>query len=147
MYQALLAQTPQNERVVDFGFTHHMAKDASLFSSLDTTSEKKIYVAHDFALNINGHGDVTCQCGWIVDMFHVPSLCTNLVSVSQLTQTSKTIEFYPGHFFIKDLKKDRLIVTEEIFDPKDRLYKFCDLSRSEFGMTTFISQANKRSRL
>lgn len=34
-YQVLLAYTSQDECVVDFGCTHHMAKDVSLFSSLD----------------------------------------------------------------------------------------------------------------
>jgi hypothetical protein len=32
--QALHAHTSQSEWIVDFGCTHHMAKDASLFSSL-----------------------------------------------------------------------------------------------------------------
>ena len=62
-----------------------MAKDASLFSSLDNTVEKKIYVVDDFALITTSHGDVTCRHGRIVDMFHVPSLNMNLLLISQLT--------------------------------------------------------------
>jgi hypothetical protein len=36
-----------------------MAKDASLFTSLDEANERKIYVADDFSLGIVGQGDVT----------------------------------------------------------------------------------------
>ena len=70
---------------VNSGCTHHMAKDVSLFSSLDTYAEEKIYVENDFSLEIPGHSDVTCQHGWIVDVYHVPSLSANLLLVSQLT--------------------------------------------------------------
>ena len=59
--QALLAQTSQNERVVNSGCTHHMAKDASLFSSLNVSTKNNIYVVNEFALDIVGHGDITCQ--------------------------------------------------------------------------------------
>jgi hypothetical protein len=34
----------KNEWVVAFNFSHHMAKHASLFSSLDIVAENKIYV-------------------------------------------------------------------------------------------------------
>ena len=37
-----------------------MANDASLFSSLDTIAEKKIYVEDEFVLDIAGHGDISC---------------------------------------------------------------------------------------
>lgn len=50
----------KNEWFVDSGCTHHMEKDASLFSSLDTTVEKKIYVADEFSLDIARHGDIPC---------------------------------------------------------------------------------------
>jgi hypothetical protein len=71
--QALLAQTSHNEWVVNSDCTHDMAKDASMFSSLDIAT-KKIYVADDIALDIVGHGDVTCLCGQIFKVFHAPSV-------------------------------------------------------------------------
>lgn len=63
-----------NEWVVDFGYTHHIAKDTSLFSSLDIVVEKKIYMADDFSLDITIHGDLPGQHHHIVDVYHVPSL-------------------------------------------------------------------------
>ena len=96
-----------------------MAKDASVFTSLDTFVTKKIYLVNDFALDITGHGDVACRCGWIIDMFHVPSLTTNLLLVSHLTYTSNIVEFCLSRFFIKDLKKHKSIISKGVFDTKD----------------------------
>lgn len=62
-----------------------MDKDASLLSSLDATTENKIYVDDNFALDITGHGDIPCRHGWIIDVYHVPSLSVNLLFISQLT--------------------------------------------------------------
>ena len=58
--QALLDQTSYNEWVVNYSCTHHMDKDDSLFSSLDTSIERNIYMADDFSLHTVGYGDVTC---------------------------------------------------------------------------------------
>ena len=69
-----------------------MVKDASLFSSLDTAEEKKIYMEDEFTLDTASHGDVASWCGQIVDVFHVPSLSVNMLSVSLLTQTSNIVE-------------------------------------------------------
>ena len=108
-----------------------MAKDASLFSSLDSTLEKKIYVVDDFGFDIDGHAEVTCRCGQIIDMFHVYCISINQLSISQLTQTNKIVELWPNHFFIKDLWKNKLIVANGVFDPKDWLYKFYNLPSLE----------------
>ena len=58
--QALLANTSQNEWVVESGCIHHMAKDGSLFSSFDNDVEKQIFMVDDFAVNIVSHGCVAC---------------------------------------------------------------------------------------
>lgn len=77
--------------LLNFGCTHHMMKDASLFSSLDMDIEKNIYVVDDFTLDITGNSEIPCRHGQIVDMYHVPGLTVNLLSVFQLTQTGKIV--------------------------------------------------------
>jgi hypothetical protein len=42
--KALLSHSLHNEWVVDSGWTHHMAKDATLFMSLEKVVERNIYV-------------------------------------------------------------------------------------------------------
>ena len=62
-----------------------MRKDASLLPCLDVANENNICVADDFALDITGRGDITCQHCWILYMYHVPSLSANLFLIYQLT--------------------------------------------------------------
>ena len=76
--------TPKNEWVVESNCTHHMENNASLLSSLDMDTKKKIYVADDFSLKIIGHGDIPYQHGQIINLYHVKSLIANLFSISQL---------------------------------------------------------------
>ena len=62
-----------------------MDSDASLFSSLDTSTENKIYVEDKFTIDIVGHGDIACRHSRIVNVYHVPSISENLLSISQPT--------------------------------------------------------------
>ena len=70
-----------------------MVKDASLFSSLDISFERKIYMVDYFFLNIDRHGGIPFKHGYIVDVYHVPSLSANILLVSQQTCTSKIVEY------------------------------------------------------
>jgi len=72
--------------------------------SLDKDVERNIYVADDFARDIVGHGDVPYRHRNIVDIYHVPNLSANLLSVSQPTQTCKIVEFRIDQFFFQDMK-------------------------------------------
>ena len=136
--QALLAQTSQNEWVVDSCYTYHMSKYGYLFYSYDNTIEKNIVVANNFALNIVDHGDINYWHGKIVDVFHVPSLSANFLLVSQLTYTIKIVEFWPNQFLINN-PKDELIFEDGTLDPKDWLYKLCYLPWPESQLMTLIA--------
>lgn len=85
MSQVLLAHTSQNEWVVNSSWTHHMDKDAYMFSFLDIARENMIYIVYESAIDTTSDGDVTCRCGKIVNVFHAPSLSANLLLVSKLT--------------------------------------------------------------
>ena len=117
--QALHAHTAQNEWAIHSSCTNHMAKDASLFSSLDKDDEYNIPLTDDFALDIVRHGDVPCQHGKSLNVYHVPSLSTNILLVSQLTHTRKIIEFWLNWFLVKYLKKDHSVSTKGILDSNE----------------------------
>ena len=51
-------------------------------------------------------------------MYHVPSLSANMLSIFQLTQIGKIMEFWMDKFLIKDLKNDRSIGIEGFLDPR-----------------------------
>jgi hypothetical protein len=134
----------QNEWVVDSGCTHHMDKDASLFTWLYEAKERKIYVVDDFAMDVVGQGDVACQHGIIVGIYHVPNVNANtLLCVAQLTQTGKIVEFWPDQFYIHDLKKGNSIVVGGILNLMDSLYKFYDMTRLEPKPTTLVSHTDE----
>lgn len=96
-----------------------MARDFSLLSSLDVSTKKKIYVADDFPLDIVGHGYMYYRHGQIVNVYHVPNISENLLSISQLAPTGKIVEFQPNCFFFKDLKKYGLIIIEGVINSKE----------------------------
>jgi hypothetical protein len=136
---ALLSHSAQNEWVVESGCTHHMAKDTSLFMWLDEAKERKIYVAHDFSLDVACQGDVSCQHGNIVDIYHVPNLSSNLLFVTQLTQIGEIVEFWPDRFCVRDLKKGKSIIVRGLFDLTYNLYKFHDMTRPHIEPTALVS--------
>ena len=113
-----------------------MSKDVSLFSSLSGVHEEKIYVVDDYTLSVTGSGDVECQHGQISNVYHVPSLSANLLSVSQLTNTNNIVEFWSNIFIVKDLRLGGEIFTSWYLHHKYRLCKLCDSFRLTTSITT-----------
>ena len=95
-----------------------MAKDSSLFYSLSGSLEENIYDVYGYTLNITGNGDVECQHRRISGVYHVPSMSANLLSISQLTKTNKTIEFWSDRFIMKDIRCGGETISFGILDPK-----------------------------
>jgi len=57
--QSFLSHSMYNGWVVESGCTHRMAKDDSLFTSLNVVEDRKIYVANVFSLDISIYGNVS----------------------------------------------------------------------------------------
>ena len=53
------------------------------------------------------------------------------------------MEFWSYQFFVKDVKKDRSIVTKGFLNSKDQLYKFCDLFQPLPEPITLLAQTNE----
>ena len=45
----------------------------------------------DFAVDIDGHGDVPCRHGRIFNVYHVPNISENRLLCSQLTQIGNIV--------------------------------------------------------
>jgi len=86
---------------------------------VDEAKERKIYVVDDFSLDVVGQGDVTYRHGKIVNIYHVPNLIANLLSIDQLTQKDNIVEFWPNRFYVHDLKKGNFIFTTGILNLTD----------------------------
>ena len=89
--------------VIDSGATNHMTFNRALFKNFSTIKERiKVEVGDGEALNVEGKGDISLRLklptGRVVrcqlrDVFYVPKLAHNLVSVSQITKSGKRFQF------------------------------------------------------
>lgn len=105
--QALNAHTSGKDKlIVVLGWSHHMAKDASLFSLMNETKEENIVVANDYTLSIVGTSSVDCESDMIIKICDVPPLSSYLWYVPQIAQIGKKVEFWPNRFVMKDINNN-----------------------------------------
>jgi hypothetical protein len=54
------------------------------------------------------------------------------------------VEFFPDWFFVRDLKKGSVdFHIGGFLDPKDSLYKFCDMTRPNSESTSLVSHTDE----
>ena len=68
---ALHDHTTQCECISDSSCTHDMDKFDSLFSSLGEVANRKKIVENDYTLTGSGCGNIECQNGVIINVYHV----------------------------------------------------------------------------
>jgi hypothetical protein len=109
--------------LIDLGASYHMAKDKTIFSSLNECNTKKIFVGNDRSLSVVGFGTVQVDNGHFNDVLCVPSISCILLSVYQITHSGegKTVEFSPHQVVIKDLKYPKHVLATGIADDITRL--------------------------
>jgi hypothetical protein len=137
-----------NEWIIDLGSSYHMAKDKSIFSTLNECNTKKIFVGHDRSLSVVGFGIVQVENGHFNDVLCVPNISCNLLSVYQITHSSegKTVKFSPHQVVIKDLKDPKHVLATRIADDITRLYKFDNSGSSTFS-SVFVAHSDDLSKL
>jgi hypothetical protein len=113
---------------------YHMAKEKSIFFTLNECNTKKIFVGDDRSLSVAGSRTIRVDNGHFNDVLYVPSLSCNLLSVYQITHPSegKIVEFSPHQVVIKDLKDPRHFLAIGIFYDITGLYKFDNFGSSHF---------------
>jgi hypothetical protein len=77
----------------------------------------------DTPVEVAGEGRVELHNGSFENVLHVPKLSMNLLSVYQITQKCKNIEFTSYSVSIIDMHENSIIAIGEV-DHKSRLYKF-----------------------
>lgn len=112
--------------LLDSGASHHVTNDlANLSFSKEVSEPDHLFVADGKPLSIMNNGNThiftPSKTLALHDVLHVPNITQNLVSVSQLCQTNDvSIEFFPWHFEIKDLRTGRMLLRGR---NEDNLYK------------------------
>ncbi|KAL4303890.1 hypothetical protein GQ457_10G000190 [Hibiscus cannabinus] len=102
----------EKEWIIDSGCSHHVTGNDSLFSEMRQHKMDRIIVtADDSAYPVAKEGDV--QIGIddrnsvkLNDVFHVPGLKRNLVSVAQITDSGKYVLFGPKDVKVLDNMKN-----------------------------------------
>jgi hypothetical protein len=111
--------------IIDSGASHHMATKEEVFSSLSPCSRPPILMGDDtpVAVAVAGEGRVELHNGSFENVLHVSNLSMNLLSVYQIAQKGKKVEFTSDSVSVINMHGNSIIVIGEV-DHKSRLYKF-----------------------
>lgn len=76
---------------LDSGCTNHMCGDKGLFSELNESLSSEVRFGNNSRIPVNGRGKISIKLNnreqnWIGDVFYVPGLHQNLLSVGQLSE-------------------------------------------------------------
>lgn len=124
----------KNEWYIDSGATAHMCNDYSMFENMKEPQTKEIVIANNERMEIKGIGDIMMNFGrgentWKIivrDVNYVPDLCTNLLSVRQITKEGHKVNFEDNVCTIRN-KNGNKIAVGKIYKG---MYKF-ETSRIE----------------
>jgi hypothetical protein len=76
------------------------------FSSLDDCTTRQIFIDDSSPLYVVGERIIDLLDGKIINIFYVPNLSSNFLSIFQITHygNGKTVEFSPHDVVIRDIK-------------------------------------------
>jgi hypothetical protein len=130
-HHALVAINSSSDSwIIDSGASHHMAAKEEVFSSLSPCSRPPILMGDDTPVAVAGEGRVELHNGSFENVLHVPNLSMNLLSVYQITQKGKKVEFTSDSVSVIDMHDNSIIAIGEV-DHKSRLYKFTKFSDND----------------
>jgi hypothetical protein len=110
--------------IIDSGASHHKEFKEEVFTSLSSCSGPPILMGDDTPVAIEGEGRVELHNGSFDNFLHVPKISMNLLSVYQITQKGKKVEFSTLDLVpVIDMHDNSIIAIGEV-DHKSRLYKF-----------------------
>jgi len=94
---------------LDFRCSNHMTGNKSLFYDLNENFREKVKLGDDSSMNVMGKGSVKMLMNKkmqnVGDVFYIPELKNNLISLGQLQKIGCSIMFQKGSCQIYDLEK------------------------------------------
>ncbi|GAA0154298.1 hypothetical protein LIER_12323 [Lithospermum erythrorhizon] len=98
---------------IDSGCNNHMCKDESMFTSLDKTFSHSVKLGNNDNLQVTGRGNVKMQVKdttyTITDVYFVPTLKSNLLSVGQFQDKGLAILFKEGTCYVYHPRRGEII--------------------------------------
>lgn len=116
----------EKEWIVDSGCSHHATGDASLLSSVRrhdggraiVTADNSVHpVVNEGKLNIKVN-NTNCDNISIDDVYHVPGLKKNLLSVPQITKSGRYVLFGPN--YVKIIENIQSLTADVLFTGKKK---------------------------
>jgi hypothetical protein len=103
-----------NAWILDLGASHHMTTTKDVFSYLTASTGPPILMGDDTPVEVTRQGRVELQHGSFDNVFHVPKLSMNLLSIYQITQLGKSVEFTTDYVTIYDMHDNSKIIVGEV---------------------------------
>jgi hypothetical protein len=123
-HHALVAiNSSSDSSIIYSGASHHMITKEEVFKSLSSCSGPLIFMGDDTPIAVAGEGRVELSNGSFENVLHVQNLSMNLLSVYQITQKGKNVEFTLDSVSVIDMHDNSIIAIGET-NHKSRLYKF-----------------------
>jgi hypothetical protein len=141
--EAFSASKNQEDHVwiVDSGATDHMVRDAQSLKRVQQSKEK-VRIADDTFISTKGVGSMECigEGGKrleIKNVWHVPNLGRNLLSVAAIDKSGFKVEFFQGQ--VQIMNENGHVVTRGLLDEKSGLYK---INLESIGKSTYLARSN-----
>lgn len=119
-------ETTSDTWFLDNGASNHMTGDAKKFKVLDEIVTRKVRFGDGSSVEIRGKGSILFKCKngdqWLLpEVYYIPKLCSNLVSLGQLTEIGHKIVMDDELLEVFDKNAPRLIM--KVKRTTNRLYK------------------------
>jgi hypothetical protein len=98
----------------------------------------------DTPIEVVGEGRVELPNGSFENVLHVPNISINILSVYQITQIGKMVEFTSDSVTVLDMHDNSIIVVGEVYH-KSRLYNFTKFILDDSSL--LLTHANDSSRV
>ena len=102
-----------HDSILDSEAGNHMSHDSSSFTYMSPdTPSISVMTADGTQMSLKGIGSIQTPSLSLHDVYHIPKLHINLVSVGQLCDSGCFVSFLPNSCYVEDLKSKKVIGTE-----------------------------------
>ncbi|CAM8990990.1 unnamed protein product [Rhodiola kirilowii] len=129
---------------LDSGCSNHMSGRKELFSRLDESARAEVSFGNKSQIQVMGKGDIQIQTNdgtyvTITNVFYVPGLCWNLLSLGQLSERGHSISIRDGVCTVEG--KDRRIVAK-VPMTKNRMFPWILKKEVEVNFQTMVRDSS-----
>jgi hypothetical protein len=123
-----------------------MAASKEIYSSLDACKGPPILMGNNSYVEVTGKGRIELTNGSFENVFHIPKLSVNLLSMFQMTnsRTKKKVIFTQKFMDIYDMQTNSRVSTGEV-NHHSRLYTFYEFIEPDYAL--LLTHVDESSRI